>query len=112
MANTACNESGWIKQEEFIKYANPSRDKLAVLLLDNHTLYLSIEAIDLAIDNGIVMLTFPPHCLHCMPSQGILQHKMHWLAEIQCWKSAAYSAHSRTHVQGVGSWPNTQEHKI
>ena len=37
---------------------------------------------------------------------------MHWLAEIQCWKSAAYLAHSWSCVQGTGSNPNTQEHKI
>ena len=72
-ADAACNESGWMKQAEFvkymkhfIKYAKPSRDKPALLLLDNHTSHLSIEAIDFALDNGIVMLTFPPHCSHKM----------------------------------------------
>ncbi|XP_031637668.1 uncharacterized protein LOC116350086 [Contarinia nasturtii] len=70
-AGAACNESGWMKQvefvkymEHFIKYVSPSLKKPALLLLDNHTSHLSIEAIDLALDNGIVMLAFPPHCSH------------------------------------------------
>ncbi|ESO11963.1 hypothetical protein HELRODRAFT_158327 [Helobdella robusta] len=33
-----------------------------LLLLDNHESHLSIEAIDYAKNNGIVMLSFPPHC--------------------------------------------------
>ncbi|ESO02258.1 hypothetical protein HELRODRAFT_161504 [Helobdella robusta] len=35
-----------------------------LLLLDNHESHLSIEAIDYAMNNGIVMLSFPPHCSH------------------------------------------------
>ena len=34
------------------------------MILDNHDLHLSIEVLDYAKDNGIVMLTIPPHCSH------------------------------------------------
>nr|XP_047124426.1 MFS-type transporter clz9-like [Hydra vulgaris] len=50
--------------------ANPSgntkctKEKPCLLLLDNHETHLSIEGLDLAKNNGIVMLTFPPHCTH------------------------------------------------
>lgn len=37
-----------------------------LLLLDNHESHLSIEVLEYAKANGIVMLSFPPHCSHRM----------------------------------------------
>ena len=37
-----------------------------LIILDNHDTHLSIQIIDLAKDNGVVMLTLPPHCSHKM----------------------------------------------
>ncbi|XP_047132556.2 uncharacterized protein LOC124811253 [Hydra vulgaris] len=65
------NPSGWMKEENFVKYLKHfvgntkfTKEKPCLLLLDNHETYLSIEGLDLAKNNGIVMLTFPPHCTH------------------------------------------------
>ncbi|XP_033119606.1 uncharacterized protein LOC117118966 [Anneissia japonica] len=65
------NPSGWMKQEDFIvfmkhfiKTVRPSIEVPVLLLLDNHSSHLSIEVIDMARDNGVVMLSFPPHCSH------------------------------------------------
>lgn len=67
------NESGWMTASEFvkymqhfIKYSNASKDAPSLLLLDNHTSHLSIEALDLAVEHGITVLSFPPHCSHRM----------------------------------------------
>lgn len=67
----AGNSSGWMQQREFlmymrhfIKYTNASFQRPQLLLLDNHDSHLSIEAIDLANEYSITMLTFPPHCSH------------------------------------------------
>lgn len=66
---TIANESGWMTKKEFvcwmrhfIQYSGTSKSKPTLLLLDNHGSHLSIEAIDLALENGVTMLTFPP-CL-------------------------------------------------
>lgn len=63
--------SGWMTAELFplvlkhIKeYAQCSRDNPILLFMDNHCSHISIEAISYAKDNGIVVLTFPPHCSH------------------------------------------------
>ncbi|XP_065642270.1 uncharacterized protein LOC136073908 [Hydra vulgaris] len=65
------NPSGWMKEENFVKYLKHfvgntkcTKEKPCLLLLDHHETYLSIEGLDLAKNNGIVMLTFPPHCTH------------------------------------------------
>ena len=67
----ACNPSGWMNAEIFVQYLNHfvrhtrcSKDNKVLLLLDNHESHVSIDAINFARDNGIVMLTFPPHCSH------------------------------------------------
>lgn len=64
---------GWMTQEIFVKYmehflqhSHSTLDNPTLLLLDNHTSHMSIEALDLAAANGVHMLTFPPHCSHRM----------------------------------------------
>lgn len=37
-----------------------------LLILDNHNSHLSVAVIDMAVENGVTMLTFPPHCSHRM----------------------------------------------
>lgn len=63
------NASGWMCQPEFVRYmrhfinnVKPSPTSPVLLLLDNHASHLSIEAIDIAIANGVHMLSLPPHC--------------------------------------------------
>lgn len=65
------NDSGWMAQPEFVRYmnhfigfANPTPSNPVLLLLDNHDSHLSIEALDLAVKNGVNILSFPPHCSH------------------------------------------------
>lgn len=50
--------------KHFIKYVKPSKERKVILLLDNHGSHLSIEGLTLAKENGIIMLSFPPHCSH------------------------------------------------
>lgn len=66
------NGSGWMTSKEFvewmkhfIKYSRASLNTPVLLLLDNHASHLN-EAVDLASQNGVTMVTFPPHCSHRM----------------------------------------------
>ena len=52
--------------EHFINYMKVTPDIPGVLLLDNHSSHLSIEAVSLAKNNGLHRLTFPPHGSHRM----------------------------------------------
>ena len=63
--------SGWMAGENFTKFiknlaqhTKPSLDKKVLLLLDNHEFHVSVETLNFAKPNGIVMLSFPPHCSH------------------------------------------------
>lgn len=65
------NPSGWMKEDHFCEYlkffvknVKCSQQKPILLLLDNHGSHLSVAGIDYARENGIVMLSFPPHCSH------------------------------------------------
>ncbi|GBP43068.1 hypothetical protein EVAR_96330_1 [Eumeta japonica] len=65
------NPSGWMKEENFLKYAKhfakhakPSKDRPLLLLLDNHDSHLSIEVLDYFKDNRVTVLSFPSHCSH------------------------------------------------
>jgi len=52
----------WMKH--FISYARPQAQNPFLLILDNHESHLLIDAIQLAKDNHIVMLTLLPHTSH------------------------------------------------
>ncbi|XP_023312440.1 uncharacterized protein LOC111692606, partial [Anoplophora glabripennis] len=67
----AGNASGWVTDEEFyqfmqhfIKHVKPSMERPVLLVLDNHSSHLNVETLNLAKENGVVMLSFPPHCSH------------------------------------------------
>ena len=65
------NASGWVQENEFLvflkhfqKYTSATKEKKNLLLLDNHSSHISIQALDYCSENGIIMLSFPPHCSH------------------------------------------------
>lgn len=65
------NKSGWMVQEDFviflahfIKHTRCTKERPVLLLLDNHDSHLSIKGIELCRDNGVVILSLPPHCSH------------------------------------------------
>ncbi|XP_033760572.1 uncharacterized protein LOC117342503 [Pecten maximus] len=63
--------SGWMTADNFllflqhfVQHVKPTVNNPVLILLDNHVSHLSIDALDYAKENGIVMLSFPPHCSH------------------------------------------------
>ncbi|XP_043465738.1 MFS-type transporter clz9-like [Leptopilina heterotoma] len=72
-AFAVANGSGWMQRFEFLKFmkhfidfSHASKENPVLLLLDNHAFHLSIEILDMAIENGVTMLSFPHHCSHCL----------------------------------------------
>lgn len=71
-ASAAYCKSGWINKDSFIlwfnrflEFSNPSAEKPVLLLLDGHKSHTkSLELIELARKNNVVILTFPPHTTH------------------------------------------------
>ncbi|XP_037040649.1 tigger transposable element-derived protein 6-like [Bradysia coprophila] len=65
------HKSGWITEELFVEWLAHFKDKTnascanpVLLILDNHSTHCSVEAFDFCVDNGIVMLSIPPHTSH------------------------------------------------
>ena len=68
-------ESGWMNSDlfvetfkHFLKFMNSSKDNPTLLVMDNHKSHLSIKTADIAKENGISIVTFPPHCSHRLQS--------------------------------------------
>ncbi|KAJ8953421.1 hypothetical protein NQ318_023538 [Aromia moschata] len=64
-------KSGWMTAEVFVKllehiqnHTKSTPTSPILLLLDNHETHVSVDAINFARNNGIVLLSFPPHCTH------------------------------------------------
>ncbi|KAL0879260.1 hypothetical protein ABMA27_003040 [Loxostege sticticalis] len=62
------NLSGWMTaelfikvMEHFIKHTSASPENPALLIMDNHESHLSVEALDLAKQSGVTILTLHPH---------------------------------------------------
>eukprot|EP00102_Acyrthosiphon_pisum_P013286 XP_008182808.1 PREDICTED: uncharacterized protein LOC103309352 [Acyrthosiphon pisum] len=67
----AANKSGWMQGEEFLQFmkhfvshTRSSIDRKVLVLLDNYESHLYLPVIDFCRENGVVLLSFPPHCSH------------------------------------------------
>ncbi|XP_072389642.1 uncharacterized protein [Diabrotica undecimpunctata] len=60
---TGCINSGLFLRiiEHFILETSSSKQNPSLLLYDNHESHLSIQVINLAKENGVTIVTFPPH---------------------------------------------------
>lgn len=70
-SNGACSSSGWMNAEIFVqflmhfkKFTRASKGTPVLLLLDNHESHRSLAALEFCRENGIFVLSFPPHCSH------------------------------------------------
>ena len=61
--------TGWMNgeifvsvMEHFIKYSGSTKENPTVLIYDNHESHLTIATLNLAKDNGVNIVTLPPHC--------------------------------------------------
>ena len=67
--------SGWINGElyikwldHFIRHTGASADRKVLLILDNHESHITLQAWQLCRENGVVVVSLPPHCSHkCQP---------------------------------------------
>lgn len=64
-------DSGWIDKNVFLKWlqhfsehVRPSKENKVCLVLDNHCSHTSLEAIDFCRENGIILMSIPPHTSH------------------------------------------------
>ncbi|XP_067291829.1 tigger transposable element-derived protein 1-like [Pseudorasbora parva] len=69
--NCTANGSGWMQEQDFVvflqhfvQYTRATEDNKVLLLLDNHSSHVSIAAVNFCRANGVVLLSFPPHCTH------------------------------------------------
>ena len=67
----AATSSGWMEPEtflllmkHFVKTVKVNIEHPVLLLLDNHYSHLAIDVLDYCKDNGVVLLSFPPHSSH------------------------------------------------
>ena len=68
-AKGGANPSGWMAEvhfldflKHFVEHVRCTHEKPCLLLPDNQESHLCIKGLDFAKENGIVVLSFPPHC--------------------------------------------------
>jgi hypothetical protein len=68
-----CSKTGWINEELFLlwlqyftKHSRLTPENLMLLLLDYHSSHISLASYTLCRENGIIMLSLPPHTSHRM----------------------------------------------
>lgn len=73
-SDSACHLSGWVQTDiftnwfrHFLKFTKPSPDDPSLLILDGHYSHTrNIELLELARQNGVTILSLPPHSSHKM----------------------------------------------
>lgn len=63
--------TGWMTTEQFpfviehfVKHTRSSKENPTLLIYDNHESHISIKVLEMAKQNGVTILTLPPHCSH------------------------------------------------
>ncbi|XP_043464091.1 uncharacterized protein LOC122499682 [Leptopilina heterotoma] len=90
------NHNGWIDSEiftkwfkEFIKFTKCSQESPVLLVLDGHTSHVkNMDVIDLAQENGVIILCLPPHCTHRLQPLDVSFMKplsLNYSKEVQKW---------------------------
>ena len=76
-ATGRATRSGWMNKElfsaythHFVQHTRCSRERPVLLILDNAECHITIRSIDLARENGVVLLTLPPHTSHRLQPLG------------------------------------------
>lgn len=66
-----CSSSGWITEDLFLEWLNHfanfakvSKENTALLVLDNHCTHSCLKSYTFCRDNGIVIVSLPPHTSH------------------------------------------------
>ncbi|XP_065570683.1 uncharacterized protein LOC136033720 [Artemia franciscana] len=59
-----CNELFLVWMSHFISQARPNKANPVLLILDNDISRYSSKLLELAKENGVVMMTVPPHTTH------------------------------------------------
>ena len=67
------NDSGWMDKEtfpkaltHFISHMGASEQNPQLLVFDNHCSHITLQVINIARENGVVIVTLPAHCSHRM----------------------------------------------
>ena len=67
----SCSKTGWIYEELFVvwlkhfaQFTHAINDNKMIIILDNHSAHCSAETYDICRENGIVMVSLPPHTSH------------------------------------------------
>jgi len=64
-------KKGWMNQQvfvqylkHFVKHTRPTKEDPVLLIVDNHSSRMSMEAVEYCRENHAVMLSLPPHSTH------------------------------------------------
>jgi hypothetical protein len=65
------SDNGWVNSEIFlewlkffVKSVRPTSEQKCLLILDNHVSHRSLDVLEYASQNNLVILSVPPHCTH------------------------------------------------
>lgn len=92
----AAHKSGWIQLnlftkwfKHFVDYVKPSKESPIVLLLDGHFSHTrNLEVIEIARNNGVILVSIPPHSSHKLQplDVGFMgPFKTYYAQEIETW---------------------------
>lgn len=87
--------SGWMTSDlfssvmqHFIKHTNSTKDNPTLIICDNHESHMGIKVLESAKENGVILLTLPPHCSHKMQPLDLTVFgplKAYYNSEVDAW---------------------------
>ena len=129
----ACTENGWIRSDvftqwlkHFIQTTKPSKETKVLFLLDGHTTHTkNLQAVNLARENAVILLSLPAHITHHLQpldvgflkplsvyfnqacDKWMRQHPMRTITQLlgEAYGRAASVANAVSGFARTGTWP-------
>lgn len=100
------HRSGWIQEDiftrwfmKFIEFSHPTKESPVLLLLDGHATHVkNLKVVELARENNVIIVCFPPHCTHRLQPLDVsfmkpLSH--YYSEEVAIWQRQGHTVNLR-----------------
>src|SRR5436190_22945519 len=97
----------WMKKDFDPQTREKANGEYRVLLMDGHSSHYTLDLLQYANDNKIIILGYPPHCTHVLQGLNVVcfaKMKSEFRREIQAFEDLHFSKVTKSDFAGVFGW--------
>ena len=100
----------WMEKDFDTQTQEKAKEEYWGLLMDGYSLHYTLDLLQYAKDNKIIILGYPPHCTHVLQGLDVVcfaKMKLEFCWEIQAFEDLHFSKVMKSDFTGVFGWAFT-----